>query len=472
MDNRFLNNPKLKPKSLIIDLGVIFLGIFVAIGIFAVLKNVEAKRERNNLIPKAKEAVNKQEYSKAITLFKVAEKEFPGNEEVIRNLGNLYYIKGKYEDSLSYYNAIDQGKLASYEIEDVGEMYYEKKDYDKVLEKWKGKEISPENSYKLAKAYYEKDNFDEYYATLEKISSYKEPLVLLQVKDANLQNVLTNLEKAQTQNTLGIETFNLDLLKAQINDAKKQLDAGKKDYSDLIQIAAYGNLNQCKILFPKIEQLKKTLESKRISAYQVDYYKGYCLNQTLKPDEAIPLIEAAIKVDQSMVEYRESLAKSYFLKKDSKKVKEIYGDIINLQKTAIQYENLAIYLYKLEEKNEALKNYDLALSTETKNENKTKYAKAILQINLVDLKDLEICKRNELIDLLDTNTNDQNLIFGICKINNNKNLDGVNQSNNLTYSFLTAINDRNKEKLNEVLDKDVDGLLTTYYKAVGDKLIK
>lgn len=461
-----------KTRDLIIDVSIIVAGLLVAAGLFFFLKNLQAKKETERLIPAGVEALNKQEYSRAISFFKEAEKKYPQNTDVKRYLGNLYFIKGKYDDALNYYNAVDSKLLKNYELEDIGSIYFEKKDYDKAIEFWAGKDLKPETKYKLAKVYYEKEKFDDYYKTLGEINSYREPLVLLQIKETNLPTILANLDKAQTQNTISSDVINVDLFKSQITDAKKQADAGKKDFSELIQIAAFGNLNQCKILFTRIDELKKTLDSKKITSYQADYYKGYCLNQIGKPDDAIPLIEAAIKADPTMTEYRESLAKSYFLKGDVQKVKDVYADLLNIQKSPVYYENLAIYLYKLGKLDDALKNYDLALASEQKEENKIRYTKSIMQISMLDLKSLDVCNRSELLELLDKSLNDQLLLYGQCKIYVSKDLSGITESKTLTYEYLKALKEKNKDKINQILDKDVDGLITTYYKAVGDKLLK
>lgn len=464
-------NPKL--KNLVSDIVVVCLGILTAIGIFAFLKNQEDKKETESLIPRGVEALNRKEYSKSIYLFKEAEKKFPENQDVKRYLGNLYFLKGKYDDALAYYSVVPQSDLNDYEREDLGEIYFFKNNYDSALEIWKDKEISPQSRYKLAQIYYENEAFENYYAELNKISNYQEPLVLLQQKNNDLQSVLTNLDKAISLDRLNnTETFNIQLLKSQIAEAKKQNDSSKKEYAELIQIAAYGNINQCRLLKPRIDNLKNTLASKKISTYQVDYYKGYCLNQLNNPDEAIPLIDAAIKADPSMIEYRESLAKSYFLKNDITKVSEIYNDIFKIQKNSSYYENLAIYLYKSGNLDEALKNYDLAFSIEKENDLKERYGRSILQINLINLKKLEVCKRKELIDILNKETSENYLLRGHCSLFTQNNLDGIEARDNLNYTYLTALQKKNKEEINKVIDQDVEGVITNYYKSVGELLVR
>lgn len=461
-----------KGKNIILDIGVIVLGAALAFGVFGIIKSVEGRKERNNIIPSAQAAYEGKEYSKAINLFQNAEKVFPENQDVKKNLANLYFLKGKYDEALNYYQTLPATSLTDKDYENIGQIYFEKNDLEKVIENWKNRSISPQNTYKLAKIYYEKENFDFYYSELEKIQEYKEPVLLLQIRKGNdLQGIIDGIDKAATLPNVSNETINFPLFKNQIVDSKKQLENKKKEYSDLIQLAAFGNINQCRILFPRFDELKKNFQTKNIPVYQVDYYKGYCLNQVEKADEAIPLIQAAIKADPGFVEYKESLAKSYFLKKDVENLKKTYSEILQKQKTSVHYENLAIYLYKLGNYDEALTSYDAALANTQSKEEQKKYAKTIFEIQLLNKKNLEVCRRSELLNVLDINNSEQNLILGQCKLFVSQNLEGVKDTSDLNYEYLNALKSKNQDSVNVVLDKDIDGLITTYYKAVGEQLL-
>lgn len=463
-----------KVRSILISLAFTLAGFGLAVLIFVVFMNYSTNREKESLIPNAKEALSAKEYSKSISLFLKAEKEYPNNTEVKRSLAELYYLKGKFDDSQKYFELIKKNEQTKSDYQKLGDIYLRKNNNDKVIELWNGKELDPVNTYNLAKIYYDKEDFENYFAELTKIQRYKEPFVLLQIKEKNLNNIVTNLDKAVSMNVIfSTEQVNINLFKSQMQEAKKQADLGKKDYSDLIQISAFSNINQCRLLTDRLSNLRKSLEAKRIVTYQIDYYQGNCFNQVNKPDEAIPLIENAIKSDSTVPEYRETLAKSYFLKKDAEKIKQIYTDLLIIQKSSTYYQNLAVYLYKLDKKDEALENYDLALANAKAPEDKKKISLTILQINFRDKQNLEICKRPELLEQVKNDSNEEILIKGHCSIylGNGFNETGLN-SGSLVVRYLRDINEGNKKDLDVVLDKDPDGLITTYYSAVGTRLLK
>jgi tetratricopeptide (TPR) repeat protein len=461
-----------KFKDLIINVIIIFVGIMVAVGVFAVLRNIDQQKERETLLPRARDAVTAQEYSQAINLYLKADKEFPDNVEVKRSLGDLYFLKGKYDEALTFYESIPQNARIKEDDQKIGEIYYIRKDFDKVIAAWNGKEIEPRDTYKLASIYYDRDNFDAYFSELAKLQQYKEPVLLSQIRTENLASVISNTDKALTLPSISTEPLNTDQFKTLINEAKKQLDLGKKDYSDLIQISAYSNLNQCKLLTERISMIRKTFDSKKIPTFQVDYYQGYCLNQLNKPDEALPLLQNAIKNDPTIIEYREALARTYFLKEDADNLKKVYNDIITIQKSPTYYQNLAALLYRLDLKDDALAQYENAFGLVQNAGEKEKIALTMLQINLRDKSNLEACSKSDLLDLMQYDSYEEMLILGHCNIYLKKNLDIPTDAASLASQYLVALNKKDRKEVDKALDKDPDGLITIYFKAVGAKLLK
>ncbi len=459
-------------KDLIINLLIILAGVLVAIIVFAILQNIDHKKERNSLIPNATEAYKNKEYSRAINLYLRAEKEFPDNAEVKRNLGELYYLKGKYDDSLKYYKQIPTAGMDKLAYHNIGDIYLRKSDVDKAIELWKDADLDPTDSYRLAKIYYEKGDIENYFATLTKINTYREPLVLTAIRSQNINDIPGMVDKANTLAPVSDDKLDLDLFKNQIQESIKQLNLNKKDFSDLIQISAYSNLNQCKLLFDRISQLRTSLDAKKVPTFQLDYYEGNCDNQVGEPDKAVPLIENAIKADATIVEYREALAKSFFLKKDAEKIKQIYNDIFTLQKSSVYYENLSVYLYKLDLKDDALANYDLAFTNAKTDEDKKRLARLIIQINMLDKKNLEVCRRSDILDLVKNENEESILLRGHCLLYLNNNLDVAVNDLSVATKYLNALQKKDRKLIDKALDQDTDGMVTTYYKAVGVQILR
>jgi tetratricopeptide (TPR) repeat protein len=464
-------------KDTLINVGVGLTGVALAVGIFFVLQDYTRKKEIDNLVPKAAEALNNKEYSLAINLLSRAENELPKNDARLSNvkvsLANLYYTKGRYDDALKYYNQLTPKELTKSEYENIGDIYFKRNNLDKVVEYWTKGEIRPTNRYKLSKIYYEREDFDNYFTELEKINTYREPLLLEQVKETDLANVLISIDKAKTLESISDDNLDIDLFRTQIDNAKKQSDNNKREFSELIQISAYSDLNQCRLLMERIVNLRKTLESKKIPTSQLDFYEGKCLNQVNKPDQAITLLDRSIKFDATIVPYREALARSYFLKSDSEKIKSIYKDIITIEKSAKHYENLGFYMYKLNLLDEANTAYNDALSNAAQDADKARISEVILEINIRDKKDLEICKRDELLtNIQSESTQERILTSGYCAVYLNKEYAIDAQKYPLINQYFDAIRKKDKGALDKVLDKDLDGLVTTYYEAVGVGLIK
>lgn len=467
-----------KLKNSIIDSIVIISGIAVAVGIFFFLQNAQEKKDRDTLISRAKTEMQEQSYSKALSLFKKAESAFPENStntfEARYNIAKILAAKHQYNEALEYYNKLDLSKLSPRDKEDIGLIYYATNDIEKTKKYWEGLSLSKEHAFVLAKIYYSQDKFQEYFNELSKISKYKEPLLLLQINQKNIDEVIKSIVQAESlPSILGNDDAKIDLatFKSLIAESKKQLNLGKKDYSDLIQIAAYSNLGQCKLLFNRITALQKIFISKNIPVSQTEFYNGKCLNEVNKPDEAIPLLKNAVQADPTSIEYKETLANSYFLKKDLNTLKDIYKKIITLDKNPIHYKNLASYEYKLNHIPESLQSLEEALNISKSGDEKAVLAKTILKIKLIDQKDLEICKKEEYLSFIQKlNDSDSTLIYGHCMAYLKKNASLI--SYDLYSSYLAALNLSNQKKIDELLDKDTEGQITLYFNTVGQKLMQ
>lgn len=459
-------------KEIIINAVIILIGVIVAVSVFALLQNIDQRKERETLLPRAEKAVESQEYSHAINLYLEAEKIHPEDINVKRSLADLYYLKNKYDEALSYYKALPEDQLNDVDYQKIGQIYYLKNDFDSTILYWKERTLDPKDAYKLAKIYYDRGEIDLYFDNLSKLYEYKEPLILSQYRITDLNIVIANAEKALTLPSITDEPLNVELFKTQITEAKKQSDIGKKEFSELLQISAFSNLNQCKLITDRITTLRKSLESGGKPTAQLDYYQGNCLNQLDKPDEAIPLLEKAIKSDSTILEYREALAKSHFLKGDVDKIKQVYAELLTIQKSSVFYQNLAVYLYKLDKKEDALTNYDTAFSLTQNDNEKKKIAKIILQINLREKNDLDVCNRSELSSLLKSDSYEDILILGHCALYLDESIDTLGSENSLAQQYILALSKKDRKEIDKVLDRDPDGMITTYFKSVGVKLLK
>lgn len=457
-------------KEFALNLIIVSLGILTAFGVFVYYKSYQRQKDIAALIPNAKSALTAKEYSKAISLYIDAEREFPNDVEVKRALGDLYFMKQKKEEAIAYYENVDRiGDLNDEEISNLGNLYLQSGKEDNAVTLWKGKTLKPKDQYSLAQVYLNRKEYDNYFAELQKISAYKEPLIYLQVNNPSLSVVLANIEKASVAESISDEAIDIALFKSQISDAQTQLNSGKKDFSELIQISAFGNLNQCYKLGSRISALRASLEKQKIPVFQVDFLEGKCKNQSGEPDLAQTLIQKAVDYDSTNVEYREELANSYFLKKDLVNLKKTYEDIFVIQKTSNLYFNYAGFLYKLDQRDDALTAYDEALKLSDDQKQKEKIAKYIYQINFLEKKDLSVCSRDDLSILVDKKDTDMLIISGYCSIKNNKDVDTENLTDD-EKSYFDALKSKNQKDLEKVLDRDSEGYMTTYYNAVGNKL--
>lgn len=460
-------------KGTLINVTIIILAFVSAIGLFAVYRNYETEKEKNSIIPRAKDAFTKGDYSESINLFQTAEGYFPDNIEVKEYLGELSYYKGKTADTINYLEFVKSKQdLTLNDISYLGNSYIAQEKTDKAIELWSNaKELKPEDTYKLANLYLDQKLTDKYFAELKKIKDYQEPLIYLQVQEPSLANILTNIDKATNSKQLSSKSIDIDLFKSQITEAKKQYDFNKKDYSELIKLAAFANLGQCEIIDPQITALKTTLANQKIPTYQVEFLQGKCFNQEQKADEAIPLIQNAINSEKSNLEYREELAKSYFLKKDYDNLKKTYDEIFVIKKTADLYQNYAAYLYKLNKKEESIENYKNAFKIAEDSEQQEEIATIIVQVEFLDNKSLEICSNEDIINAITYDTENTYLLKSTCDIANSKDINTTAEVPTLDINYIQALKSKDIIAIQKVLDRDIDAYITNYYNTVGVKLM-
>jgi Flp pilus assembly protein TadD len=461
-------------KNLTTNLIVILLGFLLAVGIFIVYKNNERQKEIAALIPNGKQAFEKEEYSTAIDLFTKAQKEFPDNAEVRRYLGKLYFYKGDYNSAEKQYVALkDKNQLTDEDISVLGNTYlFIRGGEENTIALWKDKTLAAVDSYTLAKLYYKKELYEDYLTELKKIREYKEPAVYLLIQHNNTGTILTDLETTLDLPAITNEEIDLDLFKTQITDANNQLKlSGGQNYNELIQLAAFANLNQCGLLGTRIDALRVNLEKEKLPTYQVDFIKGKCLNQLNKPDQALSLIQTAIQSEVTNTEYRDELAKTYFLKEDIDGVRKTYADIFIIKKNSKLLNNFAGYLYKLNDKNQALEVYTDSLQLAETPNDKNLIAKTILEINFLDQRSLEVCKNQDILDALDISKVDEYTLKSHCDISNNIGIKDFDSSD-IKVVYIKALAKKDKVELEKVLDRDKDGFVTTYYDRVGKKLVQ
>lgn len=467
-------------KSGIKDFGVSVLlalfGFLVALGLFLIYQNYKSNNEKNNLIPKAKKAYLDKEYSQAIKLFLDADQYFKDNLEVKKYLAELYFIKGHYNDSVKYYGQAYSlnPEFTEREISNYGNALLKIGDKDAVIKLWQNKNLKPQDHYALAEIYLEKNYIDQYKLELEKIKNYHEPLLRLQVFNTDLDITFNNLQVIENAEKISGEYYDFETFKFQITEAKKQLDAGKKDYAELIQLAAFSNIHQCRFLETRIINLKNNFLKRKIPIYQIEFLEGKCANQNNDPDTAINLINKAIDADKSNIEYREELANSYFLKKDIENLNKTYNEIILIQKNSKVLSNYAGYLYKLGKKGDALKIYNDAFVSADTPKQATRIAKTILQINFLDNKNLNVCYDEKILEALNENIIEEYFLKSHCLIYKKQEVRPFFDKSikNIEIEYIYALSTKNKNTLEKLLDQDTEGIITTYYEAVGENLLR
>lgn len=467
-------------KGTLINLTIVILAFASAIGLFAAYRNYETQREKDSIIPRAKLAYDRGDYSQSINLFQTAESYFPENLEVKKYLAELSFNKGKFGEAKKYLEEIKaKQNLDLDQISFLGNSYLElseisDSDYEKqAIELWTSTtQIKPEDRYKLAKIYFKNKENEKYLTELAKIVEFKEPLIYLQVNESNLAAALSNIDKAQTAKALSPEEIDIELLRSQITEAKKQFDFNKKDFSELIRLAAFANIGQCQIIDPKIDTLRTSLSNQKIPVYQVDFLDAKCLNEESKADEAIVLIQKAIEQEKSNLEYREELAKSYFVKKDYENLKKTFDDIFVIKKTADLYKNYAAYLYKLDKKTESLAAYESGFELAEDPTQQEDIATIILQVEFLDNKNLEICSKENIVNALTYTTENTYLLKSICDVAKGREINTENTSLNINIDFIKALKSKDLVALEKALDRDKNAYMTNYYNAVGVKLMQ
>ncbi len=462
-------------KDIAITFLLMLLGFVSALIFFLIYRTYQQDREKYALIPEARQAYLQQDYSVAIKLFSEADKEFPNNVEVKKSLAELYFFKGLYEDAVKYYSeaySLDRN-FTDQEISNYGNALLKVNDIDALINLWGNRQLKPEDTYKLAEVYLKQRDFEKYRIELEKIDTFFESLMALQVFNKSVEDTYNNLNIIENAPKLGLKSYNFELFKNQIIEAKKQLDLGKKEYSELIELAAFANMQQCIFLQTKIQGLKEKLSKQNIPIYQVEFIEGKCLNQLGDPDSAIHLINKAIEADKSNIEYREELAHSYFLKGDLNSLNKTYNDIFTISRNFNVLNNYAGFLYKQGHKHEALKYYFEAFNTGGTSLQMRYLARTVLQINFIDLKNLEVCNNTSLLEALEDNDFDDYFLKSHCRIYQKIGLtefEGDNQGR-IEYKYLQALSRKDKAEIEKLLDQDPNGIITTYYLSIGQKLL-
>jgi tetratricopeptide (TPR) repeat protein len=463
-------------KHVALSFFLTILGFFVAFGIFLIYQDDQQNKYKRELIPRARLAYLQKDYSQAIQLFSEADKEFPDNLEVKKSLADLYFLKGFYGDTVKYYAAaynLDRN-FTTQEISNYGVALLKTNNIDALVELWSNQQLSPEDSYRLAEVYLQKKEFDKYKLELEKIKGFFEPLIALQVFNKDLEETYNMLNTIEHAPKLGLKSYNFELFKNQIIEAKKQFDLGKIEYSELITLAAFANIEQCQFIQLRIENLKEKLIKQNIPIYQVEFLEGKCLNQLGDPDAAINLINKAIEADKSNIDYLEELANSYFLKGDLNTLHKIYNEIFLISRNFNVLNNYAGFVYKLGKKYDAVKYYLEAFDVGGTSLQKKSVARTILQIHFIDLKDLEVCNNANLLEALNEDDFDDYFLLSHCRIYKNIPISEVTSINreNLAYKYLNALSRKDKAEIEKLLDQDPDGLITTYYLSIGQKLFE
>lgn len=462
-------------KEAVIDLLILILGFLAAFGLFVAYKNFERNNTRNQLIPSAKSAYENKEYSKSLNLFLDADKEFTNNPEIKKYLGDLYFRKKNYNEASNYYKqAYDLNKEFSVEeISNYGNALINIGKTEEAILLWQDKELLPTDKYTLAKYYLQKGDIETYKIILESIKQYFEPLLYLQVFNADVNITNSNIAVLENATRISTDSIDFNTFKIQITEAKKQFDAGKQDYSELIQLTAFSNINACVFLDSRINNLKSTFEKQKIPVFQVEFIEGKCANQKGNPDAAIALIQKAIAADKSNIEYREELAVSYFLKKDIENLKKIYNDIFLIKKNSSLINNYAGFLYKLGLKSEAKSLYKEAFSQAESQEQKVLYAKVITQIGFLDDKDFSVCTESNIIENLRDSVLDEYFLKSHCKIYNGEFVQGFeNNRQDIRVQYIEALSKKNKLEIYRLLDQDSEAFITAYYSAIGEKILQ
>jgi tetratricopeptide (TPR) repeat protein len=462
-----------KIRAVIINILIVLAAFAIAFVIFIFFRNAEIQRVRQNLIPEAQTAESEGKISRAINLYKSAENEFPEDIKIKQKLGELYFLRGRYEDAKNYLEIVrSKQELSPREISDLGNSYYQLNNIDMVIELWSGiEDLQAKDFFLLAQIYYQRGEIENYLSTLAKIKDYKEPKIFSLSREKNYTVLLQEIDTASNLPEISNEPFDFVLLRNQIAEAKKQFDFNKREFAEVIRLTAFVNIRQCRVIENDIVELKNQLQSARFPTYQADFLRGKCFNELNNPNEAKPLIETAINSEKANIEYRQELANSYFLLKDKENLIRVYDEVFVIRRDAELLENLAAFLYKLDDKPKALENYNLAFESTNIDSEKSEIAFIITQIEFLDNKNISICRNNQIISALDKENLESNFLRGICLVYNDDDLANLGNLPGIYLDYLRCLESGNESKINRILDLDSTGIIPSYHFAVGRDLL-
>lgn len=246
---------------------------------------------------KGKELIDAKKYEEAIPVYKELYDMDPRNYEVVVQLANLYYLRGSYEEAISFllkHERIKENPLELYQL--LGMSYGRQKEYEKALQYYKEAiRINPKDAtiyYKIAKVYHIQESYDNAEKNYKKSLEYKPKnkdahydFGLMLIKRWKYAEALVEMKEAKSQGKKDgkIDKYIKDLkLLVLVNegdgfydkeDYKKAVDR----YEDALKIEElpkiYVNLGNSYIKLEKysdaVSQFKKAIEKDKdlIPAY-------------------------------------------------------------------------------------------------------------------------------------------------------------------------------------------------------------
>lgn len=444
-----------------------FLGFLTALLIFFLYSFVVQDLYSKNVLLEANKAYELKKYSTAFKLYTEAQKIYPTEKLIYLRLANIAYQRGMFDISLNNFNRFIElgGFLDKDSRSKYGSLFFRNKEFNKVIEIFTNQEdIKDEDIYILANSYFETNNIQDYKENLNKIKQYKESFWDLQVFEKDINTLYSNLEKIHTLpslNSVILNNNNFDIYSGLITKSKKEKDLGNNDYSEILRLTAFVNLNKCKIIGSELANLRFSWEQSKLSLHQIDLLEGKCANYLGDWEKAITLIQPLIDWDKSNIEYREELAYSFHLKGDKDTVLSIYDDILLIEKNSRIFENYAYYLYDYGYKKDALENLKNAFNLATDTNTKARLSKNILKISILDFYDTSICINTDFDTNLILRDTESIILKNICNLQNNKNIDFFEPS--YLFYYFDSIRNGNNNIVNDSLDYDIDGLLNKYH---------
>lgn len=446
-----------------------FLGFLAALLIFFLYSFVIQELYNKNVLLEANNAYELKKYSTAFKLYTEAQKIYPTEKLIYLRLANISYQRGMFDISLNNFNKFIElgGILDKDSRSKYGSLFFRNKEFHKVIEIFTNQQdINDEDIYILANSYFETGNVQNYKENLDRIKQYKEPFWDLQVFEKNINTLYSNLEKINTLPSLNSiildnSNNNFDIYSGLITKSKKESDLGNNDYSQILRLTAFVNLNKCKIIASELADLRFAWVQNKLSLHQLDLLEGKCANSLGDWQKAIALIQPLIDWDKTNIEYREELAYSFHLKGDKDNVLSIYNNILLIDKSPRIFENYAYYLYDYGYKKDALENLKNAFNLATDSNTKARLSKNILKISILDFYDANICINTDFVNKLILSDTESIILKNICNLKNNKNIDFFEPS--YLFYYFDGIRNGNNNIVNRSLDYDVDGLLNKYH---------